>query len=263
MVFEELAKERLTIELNNSDTSVLYTGTRRRQAINDGAREFAALTECYVRYVALSVVHDQSTYTLSTISDFSRLSKEGYVEYWRDDSNVARTIITEPDFTRHDLVWANRYAPNWRNSTTPVQFPTGYYIQKMRGKLRIGLAEPPLLGSSESAYIYTPYVAHAPTMTSTGDIPYTDTSSYSRNDLTEYHAAFPHYAAYKLLPLIGDTNEAKEQLQKFLGYVARYKENDRPAGGTHITVAQSYYKNSMRRGGGDGALDRSETWRWR
>ncbi len=263
MVFEDLAKERLSIELNNSDTSVLYTGTRRRQAINDAAREFAALTECYVRYFSISVVHDQSTYTLSTISDFARLAKDGYVEYWRDDSNVVRTIVTEPNFSRRDLVWTNRFNADWRNSTTPVLFPPDYHIQKFRGRLRLGLSDPPLLGSSEYAWLYAPYVAHAPTMSSTGDVPYTDTSGNSRDDLTEYHPALPHFAAYKLLPLIGDKNESAEQLQKFLGYVARYKDNDRPKGGTHVTMARSYMRESMRRGGGDQALDRSDRWRWR
>ena len=50
MTFEELTKAELSIALNNSDTSVLFTGARRRQAINDAQEEFADLTECFVKY---------------------------------------------------------------------------------------------------------------------------------------------------------------------------------------------------------------------
>lgn len=264
MTFEELSKERLTVELNNSDTSVLFTGTRRRSAVNDAAREFAALTECYVRRSTIAVSCNTAEYVLSTISDFARLSDKGYPEYRHTDSNDVVTIASEPDFTRRDELWTNRYSLGWRQSTTPTMMPTAYYIRPDGGRLLIGLQQRPDVGSSEAADLIIPYVARPATMTSTGDVPFTDASSNTRHDLTEYHPALAHYAAYKLLPLIGDMAAANEQLQKFMGYVARYTQNQRPKGGTHVTVARSYYRGSMVRGGAeDSYLDRSETWRWR
>jgi hypothetical protein len=263
VIFEDLYKTRLTTELNNSDTVVLYTGTRRREAINDGVREFAALTKCYVQRSTIAVSCNTAEYVLSTIDGFAQISAEGYPEYRHTDSNGVITIVTEPDFKRRDELWSNRYSLGWRQSTTPVTMPTAYYIRKDGGRLILGLRERPDVGSSETADLVVPNVARPPAMTSTGEIPFTDASSNTRHDLTDYHPAFAHYAAYKLLPLIGDTQTANEQLQKFLGYVARYKDDQRPKGGTHVTMARSYYSESMRRGGSeDSALDRSERWRW-
>lgn len=264
MVFKELYKRRLTIELNNSDTSVLYTSTRRQEGINDGVAEFASLTDCYVRRSTVAVSCNTSEYVLSTISDFARLSEEGYAEYHHTDSNDVLTIHAGPDFERRDELWTNRFDVGWRVSTTPVKLPTAHYLRKDAGRLILGLREKPSVGSSESAKLVFPYVARPAPMTSSGMVPFTDASSNVRHDLTEYHPACVHYAAYKLLPLIGDIQEADRQYQKFLSYVARYKDNNRTRGGKHVTMARSYYRQSMRRGrDSDLSLDRSEQWRWR
>ena len=264
MTFEELYTSRLDLELNNSDSNVLYTTARRKTATNDGLKEFAALTECYVRRSTIAVSCNTAEYVLSTIADFSRLAKEGLVEFHRTDSNGIVTQWAGEDFPRRDEIWRNRYEPGWRMSTTPMEFPQGYYLRPDGGQWIIGLTEPPDVGSSETAKLIVPYVARPQEMSDSTHVPFTDTNGNTRFDLTEYHQALPHYAAYKLLPLIGDIQGAQQQLQAFMGYVARYNQNTRPKGGTHVTTARSYFRESRRHGRYyDPSLDSDPHWRWK
>lgn len=260
--FGDLSGERLTVELNNSDTTQLFTSTRRSQAINDGIAEFAALTECYVRRSTVACSCNVTEYTLSTISDFARIAKEG-AEYWFTSSGSSPrfTQLAGPDFARHDEAWRNRYEFGWRQSTTPVEFPQGYYVRSDGGKTVIGLSEPPDVGSSDTVRLIVPYVARPPAMTASTEVPFTDAAGNTRSDLTEYHQASVHFAAYRLLPLTGDTQGAQEQLQKFLAYVSRYQQNTRPKGGQFVTLGRNYWKDA-RRAGRDADLTWSRDPRW-
>lgn len=249
MNFEQLTKAELSLRLNDSDTSVLFTGARRRQAINDAAAEFADLTECLVRTSTIACSCSVTEYGLLSTSlqnstDFIRLAADG-VEYLHTDSNGYVTQLSGDSFPRRDVKWRNRYDENWRSSTTPVKAPTGYYIRKDGGQIYLGLNEPPRIGSSETAVVLVPYVQRPAAMTSSGDVPFS-----SRSDLQTYHAALPFYAAHKLLPLTGDTQAADAALQQFLGYVARHEQDERPKGGQHVTVGRSYYRESRRNSGG-------------
>lgn len=263
--FSDLYGERLSVELNNADTTQLYTSTRRQQAINDGVAEFAALTECYVRRSTVACSCNVTEYALSTISDFARIAKEG-VEYWHTSSGSSLSRFTQlagPDFPRNDELWRNRYEFGWRQSTTPVEFPQGYYVRMDGGKTLVGLSEPPDVGSSDTVRLIVPYVARPQAMTNSTDVPFTDTDGNTRNDLTEYHQAAVHFGAYRLLPLIGDMQGAQAQLQKFLGYVARYQQNTRPKGGQFVTMGRNYWKDA-RRGGRDAdqTWSRDPRWSW-
>ncbi len=254
MNFERLTKAELSIQLNNSDTSVLFTGARRQQAINDAAEEFADLTECLIRQSTVACSCNVSEYMLLSSgvlggsTDFTRLAKQG-VEYHHVSSGASgrtRTVAGD-EFPRRDIEWLNRAEPGWRESTTPCELPTGYYLRADGGNQLIGLHQPPDIGSSETGKLLIPYVARPAPMASTGDEPFTVNSSV-RTDLRIYHHALPHYAAYKLLPLIGDMQGANAQLQTFLGYVTRYAQNQKPRGGQHVTLARSYYRESRRMG---------------
>ena len=252
MNFERLYKDELSIELNNSDTSVLFTSTRRQVAIRDAEEEFVDLTECLTRQSSVTCSCNTAEYALLTSTggstDFMRIAKQG-VEYHLTDSNGRTRTIAGDQFPRRDIEWLNRYSPNWRESTTPVQMPQGYYIRGDGGDLLIGLTEPPKIGSSETGKLLIPYVTRPATMTSSGVEPFT-VAGVSRTDLRTYHKALPHFAAYKLLNLVGDTNEADKRLQTFLGYVARHAQAQRPKGGTHITAGRSYFRESRRIDGG-------------
>jgi hypothetical protein len=241
-IFERLYKDELSIALNNSDTSQLFTSTRRQQAINDAAEEFADLTECLVRYSTIACSCNVTEYMVLSSAvgstDFSRFGKAG-LEYVHTSSNGYVTHLSGDDFPQRDLVWRNRYEPGWRASTTPVLTPSGWYRREDGGNLYIGLNEPPKIGSSETGKILVPYVARPAPMTSTGDEPFTVNSSV-RTDLRTYHKALPYYGAYKLLRLMGDLQGANENLQTFLGYAARYTQAQRPRGGQHVTMARGY-----------------------
>lgn len=253
MNFKRLWKTELSIALNNSDTSVLFTSTRRQDAIRDAEEEFADLTECLIRQSTVTCSCNTAEYNLLTSTggstDFSRLAKQG-VEYHLVSSGSSATTrtIAGDQFPRRDIEWLNRFSPNWRESTNPVELPSGYYIRPEGGNLYIGLIERPDIGSSEVGKLLVPYVARPIPMTSSAAEPFTVNSS-ARTDLRLYHRALPHYAAYKLLPLIGDSQGANEQLQQFMGYVQRFLQDQRPKGGTHVTQARGYFSEA-RRGGG-------------
>lgn len=250
--FEDLYGPRLNIELNSNSSLAgsPFDSTNRQRGINDGVAEFADLTECYIRQSTVACSCNTTEYrllssgVLSGSTDFSRLAKQG-VEYHFTDSNGVLTVQSGDDFPRRDIVWLNRYEPGWRQSTTPVRTPRCYYLREDGGDLFIGITPPPKIGSSETGHLLVPFVAKPVPMTSTGDVPFTFGGA-TRHDLAIYHQAFPHYAAYKLLPLIGDLEGAKEQLAKFMAYVTRFLGNLRPKGGQHVTVARSYFREARR-----------------
>ena len=267
--FKNLWKSELSIQLNNSDTSVLFTSTRRQQAINDAVEEFADLTECLIRQSTIACSCNTREYMLLSSgvlggsTDFTRLAKQG-VEYHHVSSHAgssARTrTVAGDEFPRRDIEWLNRAEPGWRESTTPCELPTGYYLRADGGNLYLGLKDVPDIGSSETGKVLVPYVARPAPITSSAAEPFTVNSSV-RTDLRIYHRAFPHYAAYKLLPLIGDLQGANQQLQTFLGYVARYTQNQRPKGGQHVTLARSYFRESRRIGvSQDASISRDPRW---
>lgn len=258
MIFESLYKDELSIRLNNSDTNVLFTAARRKQAINDAQEEFADLTECLTVQSTVACSCNTAEYMLLSSTggstDFVRIGKQG-VEYHLVSSNGRLRTVSGDDFPRRDIDWLNRYEPNWRESTTPTELPDGYYLRDDGGNKYIGLKQRPDIGSSETGKLLVPIVVRPVAMTSTGVEPFT-VNGASRTDLRVYHKALPHYAAYKLLPLIGDQNGADDHLQTFLGYVARYHQDQRPKGGQHITTSRGYFRESRRIGG---TTDRSIT----
>ncbi len=257
-----LSKERLSVELNDVSTA-LFTSTRRQQAINDAQDEFADRTECLVRQMAITCSCNVTEYSLlaSTAgsTDFSRLAKQG-VEYLFTDSNGRVTQLAGDDFPERPIQVQNRTEPGWRASTTPVQMPSGWYRRQDGGDLKIGLYEPPKVGSSETAVLRVPYVVQAQPMTSTTAVPFTLNSTV-RTDLQVYHKALVHYAAYRLLPLIGDTQGALTQLQLFETFVSRYDGSQRPKGGQMVTYATNYLQRARGRGQDDWRAVPGWTWR--
>jgi hypothetical protein len=128
------------------------------------------------------------------------------------------------------------------------------------GGLFLGLYEPPKIGSSETAVLLVPYVARPEVMTSTSAEPFTLNSTV-RTDLRTYHRAFPHYAASRLLPLIGDKEGAAQQLAYYQVYVERYKSDRRPKGGQYVTYATNYLQRARGARGDDVRLVPGWTWR--
>ena len=249
-IFEDLWRTRLNIELNSAST-VLFTSTRRQQAVNDAAVEFADQTECWIRQSSITCSCNTSEYMLLSSgvlggsTDYVRLAKQG-VEYLLTDSNSNLFQAAGDDFVERPIQWRNSHDAHWRESTTPTRLPTGYYIRPNGGNLFIGLAEPPDIGSSEAAEIRVPYVARPAPMTSSSAEPYTHNST-TRTDLRTYHQALVHYAAYRLLPLQGLFQEAQAQLATFQNYVQRYQAAQRPRGGQTIRLARNYFDEARSR----------------
>jgi hypothetical protein len=263
--FESLWRTRLDVELNSVST-VLFTGARRQQAVNDAQAEFADLTECLIRQSSVTCSCNVTEYQLLSSgvlggsTDFVRLASQG-VEYLHTDSNGRITQAAGPDdFPERPIMWRNRHDRNWRESTTPTLTPTGYYIRPDGGNLFIGLNEPPKIGSSEAGEIRVPYVARPADMTSSGAEPWTVNSTV-RTDLRLYHQALPHFAAYRLLPLQGKVQESQAQLQIFLSYVTRYQQAQRPRGGQTVSFARNYFTEA--REGADGIGRTVPGWSWR
>ena len=254
--FEYLSGPALNLELNSADSNTLYTSTRRQQAINDAQEEFADLTDCLIRQSSITVSCNTAEYmllssgTLGGSTDFVRLAAQG-VEYRVRSSGSTwtwKTWVGGDDFPQRPIVWRNRAAAGWRQSTTPSD-PTGYYIRPDGGNLYLGFDRPPRVGSSQLAELLVPYVARPAPMTSSAAQPFTVNSSV-RLDLALYHRALPHYAAYVLLPLIGDEQGSNSQLQKFMGYVTRFLHSARPKGGQAVLLGQNYLANAKRGRGG-------------
>ena len=65
----ELYADRLDYELGTNDSAVLFTTARRKASINDGLREFADLTECWVRASTIVCSNGVAQYNLhSTVN---------------------------------------------------------------------------------------------------------------------------------------------------------------------------------------------------
>ncbi|HEX7122354.1 MAG TPA: hypothetical protein VF178_08305 [Gemmatimonadaceae bacterium] len=262
--FQDLWRTRLDVELNSVST-VLFTSTRRQQAINDAQAEFADLTECLIRQSSVTCSCNVTEYQLLSSgvlggsTDYIRLATQG-VEYLHTDSNGRLTQAAGDDFVERPIHWRNKHDASWRESTTPTQTPTGYYLRPDGGNLYIGLSEPPDVGSSEAAEIRVPYVAMPAPMSSSDAEPFTVNSSV-RTDLRIYHQALPHFAAYRLLPLQGKVQEAQAQLQIFLSYVTRYQQAQRPKGGQRVSFQRDYF--SQARSGADGTGRTVPGWTWR
>jgi hypothetical protein len=263
--FEQLWRTKLDVQLNSVST-VLFTGARRQQAINDAALEFADLTECLTRESSVTCSCNVTEYQLLSSgvlggsTDYIRLSTQS-VEYHHTDSNGRITVRAgKDDFPQRPITWRNDNDPGWRESTTPVTHPSGYYLRADGGNVYIGLSERPKIGSSEAAEIRVPYVARPAQMVSSGDVPFT-VNGATRHDLTVYHQAQPHFAAYRLLPLQGKKDEAQAELQVFLSYVTRYQQAQRPRGGQRVSFARDYFESA--RSGADGIGRTVPGWTWR
>jgi hypothetical protein len=261
--FSSLYGSRLDEELANDDSTQLFTTLRRQNAINRGQREFANLTECYVRKSTVTILsgtaeynlNDMTEITLSTSGlevfsetvDFVRFSKEQVEFRYTDASGNVTVLSGKDDLPRRDVEWLNDQRPGWQVSTVStavMQLPQVYYERMEGGHAFIGFWPVPSIGSTSTnagMIARVPYVALPAPMTSTGDEPYAYNST-TRTDLRDYHQGLVHYAAHQLEKLRGELEKSESQLQKFMGYVARYMAQKRAKGGRMVTFARNYFR---------------------
>lgn len=255
--FSLLCKDRLHTELGTNDTQVLFTGARRRAAINEGLRQFADLTECAPRQSTIAATTSAQEYNLNSSlilasQDFLRVSKDGPV-FQLSDSNGLLMTLAGDEFPQVSVPFLDNAMSGWRS--TVAAYPTGWYLREDGGAKYIGLDHPLYLssGSTQTAKIVLPYVAKPSSMVSDTDVPFTF-GGLTRWDLQTYHQGLVHFAAHDLEKLRKDFDASDRQLQKAMGYVKRYQDATRPKGNHVVRTAVSYFSRARRSGRDRGGL---------
>ena len=258
--FSSLYGERLSRELGTDDSTVLFTSARRKAAINEGALEFADITECLERTSTITIVGGTQEYAVtvdpsSIVGDFLRYAKRPVQFQYTDAAGVV-TVLEGDDLPRRDPHWLARYAPGWNTSTTASttrQTPSYYYDRVDGGRRVIGFAPKPCTGSSASAIALVPYIALPPPMTSDTQEPFqvvastnvstnfTAVAGVQRTDLRPFHQALVHYAAAQLEKFRKDTAASDRQMKQFYDYIQRYWQTMRTKSGTSLTFARTYF----------------------
>lgn len=246
-IFSSLFGSYLDEELGTDDSTVLFTTARRKAAINKGAARFAQLTQCLTRRVTFTITGGTSEYDLNSTTiipsgDFHDFDKDG-VEFRYTDASSNLTILARDTLPRRDIDWLNEYLPGWRTSTVASsvsQLPQFWYVRPDGAQYNMGFAPMPSTGSSASAACMLSYIADPPVMVNSTEQPYTYSGAY-RVDLGNYHQALVHYAAHQLEKLRQDEQRSQTQLQKFMGYIQQYIQDQRIKGGRQIRQAKTYF----------------------
>lgn len=254
--FSHLYSSALDYELGTDDSTRLFTTARRKQAINEGVEQFGDLTGCFQRQREFPTSHGVREYSLqSTVNipsaDFVRLSAQlPEFRHVSSGSTAQVTYLSGENFQRRDVDWLNRYEPGWRASTGGT--PQYWYERTGSGQRFFALHPPPEIGSSETAFVLLGYIAKAPILTSDTDVPWSNPSAPGstgiRSDLEVYHQGIVHYAAHKLEKLRVNTEAMQTQFQLFLGWVDRYRIDQRPKGGQTVRTSRDYFAESRHRG---------------
>jgi len=249
MDFGTLYQSALDYELGGNDSSVLFLTARRKAAINEGLRQFADLTECYLKSSTIPCTNGIGEYNLmSTVNvpggDYVRLTKE-QPEFRLVSTSATAYTSGDEGFVRRSLQWLHTNTPGWRGTTGGS--PEAFYLRDDGTAKWFGLTPPPTISTAQTATIYLPYVARPSSMTASTDVPF----GSARIDLEPYHQALVHYAASKLEKLRKDRQASADQLQMFLGYVQRYQTQARPKGMQTIRYGRNYFAEARSRRGGD------------
>lgn len=260
--FSQLYGDDLSNELGTNDTSVLFTDARRKHAINVGYRQFADLTECWIKRSTVTVSSSAQEFNLNSTTilsggDFNRIAPEGPAFVKTDTAGNQQIIAGEQDFPEVAIPAMDAVSGEWRSTETPGT-PSGWYRRKQGSALFFGLDRPANVSTSETAELVIPYVARPSSMTSDTQIPFSDSNGYSR-ELDEYHQAPVHYASHLMEKLRRDDERAGQQLQAFMGYVTRYNAQNRPKGARQVRKTP-YFRNARYRSDDAGSL-RAPSWR--
>ena len=136
--FSQLWGDDLTTELGTNDTSVLFTDARRKHAINQGYRQFADLTECFVKRSSVTVSSSAQEFNLNsttylTAGDFLRLASEGPT-YIKTDTAGNQQIYAGDDFPQRAIPFA--VSTNYRHDLYPYHQGLVHYAAHQMEKLR-------------------------------------------------------------------------------------------------------------------------------
>lgn len=248
--FSQLWGDDLTTELGTNDTSVLFTDARRKHAVNVGLRQFADLTECFIRRSSVTVSSSaqefnlNSSATLPGSSGFLRIASEGPA-YITTDTAGNQQILAGDDFPQRAIPYLDATDQGWRSTSSPGE-PTGWYLRDAGGAKFFGLDCPADVSTSETAELLIPFVANPSSMVSDTAMPFTVSTNY-RRDLLPYHQGLVHYGAHLMEKLRRDDERADKQMQMFMGYVQRYNMANRKKGTNGVRTARPYFRDASRR----------------
>lgn len=235
MTFLELYGTELDRELGSVKTD-LFTTARRKAAINQGQLEFLERTECLQRQVSVSLSDGTQEYDLdTTITDFGWIAKQG----------VSIKIVTASS-TRYiegdDLVVTtverlNVESPGWRAESAGT--PRAVYLRRDGGALNLGFVPAPDVAAGETWTALVPVVVVPADMSADADKPFTISANVAEY-LKVYHRALVHFAAADLEKLRKDKAASDYQFAKFMEYVERYNQRQKPHGGQRVRFARDY-----------------------
>jgi len=247
-LFSSLYGDRVSRELANDDSTILFTTARRKAAVNEGQREFARITKCLERRSTITITGGVAEYDLdaSTVlanADFMEWSKTS-PEFRYTSSGGTVTVLAGQDLPRRSVDWLHEYEPGWQVSTvasTLQQMPAVWYERFDGGARNFGLWPTPSTGSSASMEAHISYIALDTPMSADANVPFT-VGSNPRIDLTWYHQALAHYAASQLEKFRRDYDASKMQLELFAGYVTQYWQDFKHVkGGQSVRPAKTYF----------------------
>lgn len=250
--FSQLYGEYLDAELGSADRSSLFTTAKRKDAVNRAQLEFVKQTGCFQREASITVVDGTQEYDLDatgiiTSGDFLDVAPQG-PEHQYTDSDGSIVYTAGDDFPRIDIPQLNRESTGWRQTDTPSERPSSWYLREEGGSVYFGLVPIPDIGSGDSALVTLPYVAYPPDMTDDAHEPFSVVMGTSpKRTLRPWHQALVHYAAALLEPLRKNYQAEKRQRELFAGMVADYLQKQRPKNGQRVVFARNYYRESRAR----------------
>lgn len=250
--FSSLYTGLLDHELGTNDSTTLFTTGRRQAAVNRGQAEFCRLTDCLERQTTLVLTGGVAEYDVNTTvvipgGDFRGWAKNDVWVTYTDAAGTKTILAGEADFPKRDVAWLNDALPGWQDSTVAssvAQLPTLYY-ERLDGAHRyLGFYPVPSTGSSATITATIPYLAMPTPLTSDTQQPFV-VGSGSRLDLTPYHQALVHYAAYQLEKLRRDEMAGQQQFKLFMGYVTQYLQDKREKTAVGVGFVKQYFQRGV------------------
>jgi len=230
--FKALYGEALDFELGSYDTTELFTTARRKLAVNRAQREFARLTQCYIREFLTPLVSGTASY------DVGGVAADAFVDFSRRPVDLVRTRgvdVAATPLQRHDVPWLDLHKPGWRDSGT-AGVPEVVAYNPDGGAATLLLTPTPLVPAGETWSLRLAALVTPADMVSDTDVPFRHASD-SLTSLEPYHWALAHFAASLLERLRKDTDAVEKQLTLFGAYVQDYQGSQRPLG-QHNSVSQ-------------------------
>jgi len=240
MDFLTLYTTALDFELGSEDRSELFTLERRKLAVNRAQREFARLTQCYIREFTVPLVDGTSTYDIETATG------DVFVNFSRRPVELVRTVgavVTLWPLHRHDVPWLDFHRVGWRDSSVKG-VPEIVAYNPDAGLANVILVPMPAVPATETWALRVAALATPADLTADTDQPF-QLALDAPVQLEPYHWALAHFAASLLERLRKDTEAVEHQLALFGAYVSDYLGSRRPRG-QHNRVSQQrdYLKGS-------------------